>query len=373
MKLLKFERNVFLVGLSLLLSHTAVFSFYHLLPVFLMDYGFLEKNLGYLYTFFLFTYNLGQLLGGVLLKRISARNLYAWSTLLVAALLFILHFPLTKFIVVLILFLIYLLWGIQLPPQGVITHDAERDSTRAFSQIEFFALSGILLGPFLGYAILKSMSIFSVLLVAGFLEVFVAMLRWTIKPQGNGPSESICFPRPNRQMVLIMAFVSLAFFVFYSTSDGPFIPSIMKSVLRLDARGISLVFGVATLISMACIPIFYISSSKFGMWRVMGFSVVLHGLLIYLWSLNYSALYLLVIAFVSVQPVYTYFMPLLMDNVSPSERGGVLGMAGFISGTIGSLSPMLLGHSKNPFFYTFLVSILAGLIVGFFPLKKRDF
>ena len=373
MSLLKLKRNVLLVGLSLLLSLTAVFSFYHLLPVFLMDYGFEEGNLGYLYTFFLFTYNFGQLVGGLLLKRISARSLYAISTLLVAILFVVLYFPLTKFLVVLVLFLIYFLWGIQLPPQGVIVHDAEKDSARAFSQIEFFTLFGILIGPFLGYALLKYISLSAVLLVAGILEFFVTILRWTVKPEEDASFEGLRFPRPNYQIVLITIFVSLAFFVFYSTSDGPFIPAIMKSVLNLDVRGISLVFGVATLVSIACLPLFYISSIKLGMWRVMGFSVVLHGFLVYLWSMNYPALYLLVIAFVSIQPVYTYFMPLLMDNVAISERGGVLGIVGFVSGTIGSLSPMLLGHSKNPFFYAFLVSILAGLIVALFPLKKQGF
>ncbi len=369
----RIKKNVLLVGLSLLLSLTAVFSFYHLLPVFLMGYGFEEKSLGYLYTFFLFTYNFGQLIGGIFLKRISARDLYATSTLLVAVLFLALYFPLSRIMVVVVLFFIYLLWGIQLPPQGVIVHDAEKDSARAFSQIEFFALFGILMGPFLGYALLKYISLRAVLLVAGVLEIFVTALRWYVKKEDTASFEGLKFPGPNRRIVLITIFVSLAFFVFYSTSDGPFIPAIMKNVLNLDLRGISLVFGVATFVSIACIPLFYISSVKFGMWRVMGLSVILHGLLVWLWSMHYPALFLLIIAFVSVQPVYTYFMPLLMDNVSLSERGGVLGVVGFISGTIGSLSPMLLAHSKNPFLYTFVVSIFAGALVLLFPLKKQGF
>ncbi len=373
MSFLRFKRDVLLVGLSLLLSLTAVFSFYHLLPVFLSDLGFSEKSLGYFYTVFLFSYNFGQLAGGLFLRRISPRTLYALSTFLVALALFIISFLKSRILIVFVLFIVYFLWGVQLPPQGVIVHDAEEDAMRGFSQIEFFALIGILIGPFFGYALLKYLSLTSVIFVAAIIEVVVSVLRYLVKTQGEVPQNKVRFPKLTREVLIITAFVSLSFFVFYSTADGPFIPSIMKEVLGLNMRSISLVFGISTLVSIAFIPIFYALAHRFGMWLVMGLSVVFHGLLIYLWSLNFSALFILVFAFVSLQPVYTYFMPVVMENVSLSERGGAVGLVGFVSGTIGSISPMLLSYSKNPFFYAFLVSLLASIIVLLYPLRHKGF
>lgn len=373
MSLLRIKKDVLLVGLSLLFSLTAVFSFYHLLPVFLMRKGFSEKVLGYLYTLFLFSYNFGQLAGGIFLRKITSKVLYTLSTFLVGICLFIITLPKSKFEVVLILFLIYFLWGVQVPPQGIIIHDAEEDSVRGFSQIEFFALLGILIGPFLGYLLLKYLSLKTVLLVAGMIELFVALLRYMVRHGGKASGLVAGFPKLSREILVITVFVSLSFFVFYSTSDGPFIPAILKNTLSLNLREISLVFGIATMVSIAFIPIFYFLSQRFGMWYVMGVSVIFHGFLIYLWSLHYRAIIILIIAFVTVQPVYTYFMPLIMENVEKEERGSIIGAVGFISGTIGSLSPMLLVYSKNPFFYTFIVSILAGIIVLSNPLKNEVF
>lgn len=370
------ERDILLVGLGMLVSLTAIFSFYHLLPLFLMHYGFFKDSLGSIYTFLLFTYNFGQLIGGFMLKWVSARNLYWVSTFIVGMLLIILYFPLTKFLVVFVLFLLYLLWGIQLPPHGVIVYDAEMNSVKAFSQIEFFALMGILLGPFLGYVLLNHISLYSVILIAGILEFFVALLRRLLKTANTVTNNTIKFTGFKREIVFLTVFISLAFFVFYSTSDGPFIPAILKSELNMDLKEISLIFGIATLISIIFIPVFYILSMRFGIWYVMGVSVLFHGLFLYLWSKNYSFLILLIIGFIAVQPVYAYFMPLLMDNVSAAERGNALGIVGFISGIVGSLSPMLLGRSDNPFLYTFLIAIIAGFLTFVFPLGgkgKMDF
>ncbi len=371
LNIMRFNRNILLVGISLLLSLTAVFSFYHLLPLLLLNNGFAESSLGTLYTVFLFSYNAGQLLGGFLLKRIDARRLYALSTLLVALLFALLYLPLTKALLATLLFVIYLLWGIQLPPQGVIVHAAEEDTTRSFSQIEFFALLGILIGPFVGYGLLKFMSLKGVILFAAGLEILVTVIRWNVRDKKDGHGENIRFPRFSRKIVLITVFVSLAFFVFYSTSDGPFIPAILKKALSMDLRQISFLYGISTLISIGFIPVFYLLAKKYGMWKVMGISVFVHGLLIYLWSLQYPALILLVLGFVTVQPTYTYFMPLLMDSVSERERGGVLGAVGFISGTVGSLSPILLGRLGNPFIITCAVSIVAALITLVIPFENQ--
>ncbi len=365
------KRNILLVGISLVLSLTAVFSFYHLLPVFLMDAGFSKSSLGYLYTFFLFTYNAGQLLGGFLLKKISSKSLYTISTLFVTIFLALLYFPFGKTAVVVILFFIYLLWGIQLPPQGVLVHESEDDSAKSFSQVEFFALFGILIGPFAGFWLLKFVSLKGVILFAAVLEMFVTFIRYKVEDEKRYDKTTFKFPKVTRRLVLITVFVSLSFFVFYATSDGPFIPAILKANLGMSLRKISFVFGMATLVSIICIPLFYYLAKKIGMWKVMGISVLIHGTLIYLWSLSYNMLPILVIAFVSVQPVYTYFMPLVMENVGAGERGSVLGLAGFVSGTFGSLSPTLLAGLNNPFIATLFVSVGAVIITLLFSLENK--
>ncbi len=372
MSLLKFKKNVLLVGISLFLSLTAVFSFYHLLPLFLLNNGFAEKSLGTLYTVFLFSYNAGQLLGGFLLKKIDARKLYALSTFTVALFLALLYLPLSKPILVFILFLVYTLWGVQVPPQGVIVHSAEHDTARSFSQVEFFALLGILIGPFAGYAFLKFMRLRDILLLAAGVEVIVSFIRWRIDYQQDEKREDIRFPHFSKKLIIITLFVSLAFFVFYSTADGPFIPAILKKTLSMNLREISFLYGVATFLSIVFIPVFYFLAKKYGMWRVMGVSVFFHGFFIYLWSLNYNLLFLLILSFVTVQPTYTYFMPLILDSVEEKERGGALGTVGFITGTVGSISPILLGGLNNPFLVICIVSIVAAVLTMVFPVENKE-
>ncbi|NCO23702.1 MAG: hypothetical protein COZ07_03905 [Candidatus Infernicultor aquiphilus] len=350
-------QNVSVLSFTVFLVVTTFFTWYPILPIYLLELGANDFQVGFSYTLLALSYALMQFLGGILSDIFGRKRLIIIPTFAL---------PLCYFLAAnsshwttLILFLIIAnsLSALQLPSFYSMIAESVPKTKRgiAYSILELFAILGMTIGPAIGIILIPRIEIkylFYLSSLATFLCALVRML-W-LKETHHYQTKINKFDSFkklfNKKMLLIILALSSLFLLFNLTTNGPFISLYANEVMGLDKSKINLFFALGGLAA-----VFYSLwggkiIDRLGSKKVLLSSTLGLGIFILLWSLSTSLwliILLFAISYIFYQSCHIAYDSFLADISHQQSRGLVIGFIGTCAGLIGSIGPSLGGYLKT--------------------------
>jgi MFS family permease len=363
-------QNVSVLSFTVFLIVTTFFTWYPILPIYLLELGANDFQVGFSYTLLALSYALMQFLGGILSDIFGRKRLIIIPTFAL---------PLCYFLAAnsshwttLILFLIIAnsLSALQLPSFYSMIAESVPKTKRgiAYSTFELFVVLGITIGPAIGMILIPRIEIkylFYLSSLAAFLCALVRTL-W-LKETHHYRTKINKFDSYkklfNKNMLLIILALSSLFLLFNLTVNGPFISLNAHEIMNLTKSKINLLFALggfsAVIYSLWGGKII----DKLGSKKVLLSSTLGLGIFILLWSLSTSLwliILLFAISYIFYQSCYIAYDSFLANISHQQSRGLVIGFIGTCTGLIGSIGPSLGGYLK--FKFGSLLPFWAGLI-----------
>jgi len=344
----------------------SIFSWYFLFPIYLKEIGASDRTINVLYFIFNLTFYIAQVLGGILSDKFGRKPIVVGTTLLYAlsgygiiyskdwlsASLFYAVAPFSS--------------SIQAPAIYALTFESQNARGLAFGMTSFSYNLGLALGPLLGALLFEKIGISGLLKIYSITALVVGIIRWlfleeTLKAKEVDPKHI----RINLDRKKTLTFIGGSFF-FLSLSltiNGPYISLFQKEILNYSQKEINLVF---TQMGIACA----IASLIFGKMadhmdsaKAWAVTSLLHPLLLLGWVMIKGSLILLVGSAIFAEMAYIAYPIFVSSIFEESIRAKGLGMFGFVTGSIGSLSPLLLnifeGQNLN---IPFILATIFGLM-----------
>jgi len=373
------EQNVMVLSLSVAFVIIAFFSWYPILPIYLLELGATDFQVGFSYTLLSLASTLMQFFGGILSDRFGRKWMIVFPSFIFPVLYFLLANSANWQMLVFLLVLVNSLSSLQLPSfYAMIAESVPKiRRAKAYSIFELFVVLGITIGPAVGILLISRMNIRYLFYFSTFITLFCALSRmlWLkethhhrIKINKNDSFKKLF----NKKILLIIAALSSLFLLFNLTTNGPFISLYAKEIMHFNKSKINLLFALGGFAAV----IYSIWGGKIvGKWGsiiTLSGSALGMGLFVILWSLSSSqflTIFLFVILYIFFQSCYISYGALLADITHQQSRGLVIGFIGTTTGLIGSLGPSLGGYLRlyfNPastFWAGFIFALATALIL----------
>lgn len=379
-----FEKNVFVLSFTVFLTVTTFFTWYPILPLYLLELGANDFQVGFSYTLLALSYALMQFLGGILSDIFGRKQLIIIPTFAL---------PLCYFLAgnsspwtTLILFLIIAnsLSALQLPSFYSLIAESVPKTKRgmAYSIFTLFVILGITIGPAIGMILIPRMSIKYLLYLTSLVTFLCALGRaiWLKETHHNRSkinqldSYKKLF---NKNILLIILALSSLSLLFNLTVNGPFLSLNANEIMNLNKSKINLLFALggfaAVIYSLWGEKII----DKLGSKKVLLYSASGLGAFIFLWSLSTSLwliIFLFTISYIFYQSCSIAYASFLADITHQQSRGLVIGFIGTCTGLIGSIGPSLGGYLKFKFgpLLPFWAGLIFALITSLLLTKVKD-
>lgn len=372
-----FGQNVFVLSFTSFIITAAKFTWYPILPVYLVELGANDFQVAFTYTLLTFSSAFMQFLGGMLSDVFGRKHLIVIPTFL---------FPICYLFsanalhwITLTIFLIFAdsLSALQLPSfNALIAESIPKDRRgQAYGFFNLFMALGNTLGPTIGMILIYRMDIKNIFYVVSFINFVCALGRaiWLQEThhirQKADKLQSLNELKRKKILSVILA-LSPIFILKNLTIRGPFISLFAHEVIGLEKPKINLFFALGGLAAVAFSLIGGKIIDKLDSKRVLLYSVLGLGLFIFLWSLSTSFLlivFLFSISYIFYQSCQIAYDSYVADITQKQSRGFFLGFIATCNGLIGSSGPYLGGYLKNQFGAQtpFLVAPLFAIIAFF--------
>ncbi|MCD6363024.1 MAG: MFS transporter [Synergistetes bacterium] len=356
-------RNIITLTITIILLVCTVFSWYFLLPLYLKSLGASDKAISVLYFLFNLAFYIGQIPGGFLTDRIGRKPIVVGTTLLYALAGYGMAFS-SSWIGVSIFYIINALSSsIQMPAILALVFESQEKKGTSFGMTSFSFNLGIAIGPFIGAMLLERIGIKGLLTIYSIAALSMGVARWifleeTLRATGHEHG-SLKDLRMNRTRLLTIIGGTLFFMSLSLTLNGPYISLFQKEGLGLSEPEINIIFSKAGIISAIGVLIFGKIADRIDPAKSWAISSLLHPLLLLGWALLKGCLPLLFISILLAEICYVVYPIFVSTIFSESSRGRGLGIFGFITGSIGSLSPLLVNALSGitEFFTPFLLAL----------------
>ncbi len=379
------EKNVFVLSFTAFIITAAKFTWYPILPIYLIDLGANDFQVAFTYTLLTFSSAFMQFLGGTLSDIFGRRNLIVIPTFI---------FPIcyilsahSSYWLTLIIFLIAAdsLSAIQLPSFYALIAESTQKTKRglAYGFYHLFMVLGRSIGPTVGMILVSRMNIKSIFYLVALINIICALgravfLKETHKMRLKTGNYNFWKYFLNKNVWYIILIFSPLFMLNNLTIKGPFISLYAHEVLRLEKSKINLFFALGSFAAVTYSLLGGKIIDKIGNKKVLAFSVFGLGFFIFLWS--YSPNFILIIILFSITYIFYQSCQIAYDSfvadiTQEQSRGQFIGFIGTCNGVIGSLAPFVGGYLKNqfgmktPFLAALLCALFSFLLLSFKKLE----
>jgi len=367
------NRNVLVLSLTVSLVIVAQFSWYPILPIYLLELGANDFQVGISYTFLSLASTMMQFFGGILSDQLGRKSLIVYPGFIFPLLFFMVAKISSWLILVLILAIVSSLGSLQLPSVYSMIAESvpKKKRAKAYSLFELFVVLGITVGPLIGMILISRFNtkyLFYFSSIITFLCTLSRMFWLTethhhrLKINKNDTFKKLF----NKKILLIIVALSSLFLLFNLTTNGPFISLFAKEIMHFTKSKINLLFALGGFSAV----IFSIWGGKiierWGSKNTLSYSALGMGIFALFWSFTksqFNSFIFFIILYVFFQSCFIAYGALLADITHQQSRGLVIGFIGTVTGVIGSFGPSLGGYLRlhfNP-----ISTFCAGLIFAF--------
>ncbi|OFW54843.1 MAG: hypothetical protein A2163_00170 [Actinobacteria bacterium RBG_13_35_12] len=372
-------QNVSVLSFTVFLIITTFFTWYPILPIYLLELGANDFQVGFSYTLLALAYALMQFLGGILSDIFGRKQLIVIPTFALPLCYFLAANSSNWTTLILFLVIANSLSALQLPSFYSIIAESVPKTKRgvAYSTFELFVVLGITIGPAIGMILIPRIEIKYLFYLSSLITFLCALSRtiWLKETHYNRSkinkldSYKKLF---NKKMLLIILALSSLLLLFNLTVNGPFISLNAHEIMNLNKSKINLLFAsggfAAVIYSLWGGKII----EKWGSKKVLSYSASGLGVFIILWSLSsplWLTIALFTVLYVFFQSCYIAYGSFLADITHRQSRGLVIGFIGTCTGLIGSIGPSLGGYLKfqfgpsSPFWAGLIFALITSLLL----------
>ncbi len=338
-------RNIITLTITIIILVCTVFSWYFLLPLYLKDLGASEKIISILYFLFNLAFYIGQIPGGILTDKIGRKPIIVGTTLLYALAGYGMAFS-SSWLSVSIFYMVSLLSSsIQMPAILALIFESQDRKGTSFGMTSFSFNLGIAIGPFIGAMLLGKVGIKGLFLIYSITALLMGIARWiflkeTLKRKPE--YESIKDLKMDKTRLMTIIGGTLFFMCLSLTLNGPYISLFQKENLGLSKTEINIIFSKAGIISAIGVLIFGKIADRIDPAKSWAVSSLLHPAFLLGWVLLKGYLPLLFTSTLLAEIGYVVYPIFVSTTFTESSRGRGLGIFGFITGSVGSFSPLLV-------------------------------
>ncbi|MCS7233253.1 MAG: MFS transporter [Synergistetes bacterium] len=366
-------KNILILTITIGILSCLLFSWYFLLPLYLKELGASDKMINVAYFIFNLIFYIGQVPGGILSDKFGRKPIIAITTIVYAFSGYGIHLS-KNWIEAFIFYSIGCLSSsIQLPAIYAMTFESQKHKGLSFSLTSFSYNLGLALGPLIGAFLLKKTDIKGLLIIYSIAAFIIGitriiLLEETLSKRNLDPREKASLLRGK----LFLFSGGIFFFLSITlTINGPYISLYLKESLNLLEKDINMIFTKIGITSaLTCLAfskiVGHIDPAK--TWAIAS---LLHPFLLFLWALLRAPLFILILSTIFVEIAYIVY-PILASKAFPEKlRGKGLGLFGFVTGGMGSLSPLLLNlfNEKPPLPLPFVLATIFGFLAFWFIIK----
>jgi MFS family permease len=349
------NRNVIALSVTTFWVVFTLFSWLYLLPVYLKELGATDAHLGVAYSIFGLGFTIMQALGGILSDRLGRKRLIVYPTYLMPVCFLVVAQAGHWLVAAALFFVSNVLTALQMPSFMSMIHESSQRKGRAFGLFEFFIMLGIASGSLVGSFLVKGIGIrwlirgtAAISLVAAVVRH--ALLRETLNHARHEAgslverfSLRLIIDRHRKWILFAAIFLFLAFSI---TVYGPFLTLFQEEVLRFGEDRINLFFAIGGFLSALGSLVGGRLSDHFGARIVLALSLLLHTLLLLIWSLSGGFLALFVLSFSFSQFCHVSYYTLITQSSRERFRGRVVGVFGTVTGAFSALGPFVAMQLK---------------------------
>ena len=372
-------QNVSVLSFTVFLIITTFFTWYPILPIYLLELGANDFQVGFSYTLLALAYALMQFLGGILSDIFGRKQLIIIPTFALPLCYFLAGNSSHWITLILFLTIANSLSALQLPSFYSMIAESVPKTKRgiAYSEFELFVVLGITIGPAIGMILIPRIEI-KYLFYLTSLTTFLCALSRTIWLKETHYNRSKINKLDsykklfNKKMLSIILALSSLLLLFNLTVNGPFISLNAHEIMNLNKSKINLLFALggfaAVIYSLWGGKII----EKWGSKKVLSYSASGLGVFIILWSLSsplWLTIALFTVLYVFFRSCYIAYGSFLADITHRQSRGLVIGFIGTCTGLIGSIGPSLGGYLKfqfgpsSPFWAGLIFALITSLLL----------
>ena len=363
---MKLEQNVKVVSLTTFSMLVAFFSWYYVLPLYLKDLGASDAMIGVLYSLFGLSFTLTQALGGYLSDRLGRKKCIVYPTYTFPFLYLLMAFSKTWQWAALFYLISNISSAIQMPSFTAIIGESSEEKGSAFGYFETFVAFGIALGPLIGGILLSKIGVRGLLILTVFISLLTAVGRhvFVVETLGMRKFEDRKTEKKEDSFQQFLIFGVFLFLLLSLTTHGPFLTLFQEEVLQMRRDKINFLFAMGNFLGALTSIMGGKLTDRIGAYRVLAVSIILHPLLIVIWTFNKTPFFF-VLSFPFIMWAYITYQVLLTEISPEASRGTHIGIFGTITGLAGAMGPFLGMQLKlrygarMPFFGAFIIGILS--------------
>jgi MFS family permease len=363
---MRLEFNVKVISWTTFLILLSFFSWYYVLPLYLKDLGASDAVVGTLYSIFGLGFTLAQVLGGYLADRLGRKKCIVYPTYTFPLLYLLLAYAKSWQIAALLYLISNIGSAIQMPSFTAIVGESSLEKGRAFGYFETFVAFGIAAGPLLGGILLGRIGVRGLILITAFVALITAIGRhiFLIETLGIKRFEKVKEGEREGSFLRFLIFGIFLFLLLSLTTHGPFLTLFQEEVLKMTRDKINFLFAIGNFLGAITSLIGGRLTDRIGAYRVLAISVILHPLLIVIWSFQRTPLFF-ALSFPFIMWAYITYQVLLTDISPETSRGTHIGIFGTITGLAGATGPFLGMQLKlrygdrMPFFTALLIGLVS--------------
>jgi MFS family permease len=340
------NRNLAIISATIFLNLFARFAYYALLPLHLRSLGANDLQVGAVFTALTLARNVFGVFGGALGDRVGRRAMIAVATFAMGPFLILAGLTNDWLTLSITLFLVETCGAFQYPPLNALITESATDNrvARAFSITESAVLTGFIVGPLVGAAVIDYVNIPTLIMCNGIVLMLSGIVRGIglreparHRASGMMPKLRAAIDANVRWYMLSNTLVVATFSIIF----GPFYAIFLRDVWRNSEAEINLLWSVGSLVSLGGI-ILGRMSDRWGGKRVFVFSAVVYAVMMALWGIAPTwqwGLAPLLLAFLFSEAMYMSQQTLQASITSPETRASVVGVIFTTAGLIGGLGP----------------------------------
>lgn len=343
----------------------SIFSWYFLFPLYLKDMGASDRTINVLYFLFNLTFYIAQIPGGILSDKLGRKPIVAGTTLVYALAGYGMAHSESWISASLFYVAATLSSSVQMPALYALLFESQNKKGLAFGLTSFSYNLGLAFGPIVGALLLEKVGIRGLLLIYSLTATVVGLVRWlfleeTLNLKENDSTISLAM---NKTRLMTIVGGTFFFLCLTLTINGPYISLFQKENLKLSEQEINTVFAQTGIASAIGSLIFSKIIDNLNPAKVWAISSLLHPLTLMGWAVFNGLIPLLMTSAILAEIAYIAY-PIFVSSVfEERSRGKGLGLFGFITGSLGSFSPLILNlfNTPNPNL-PFLLATLFGFL-----------
>jgi MFS family permease len=376
------DRNLAIICVTIFLNIFVRFMWDPLLPLHLRALGATAQEIGLAFTLMFFARTGFAIIGGALADRYGRVIVAGITTIGAGVFTFIAAFTDNWLALIGLLIGAAALSSIQWPAlSALITESAGEDKvTHSFSITESAVLTGLIVGPLAGAALLAPLKIPGLLVINGIVQTaagvwrLLALRETAHRARGSVLLNLRAAIDPNvRWLILLGSLVAISFAIPF----GPFFAILARDSWNNSEAEINLIWSAGSFASLAGIALGRMSE-RWGARRVLVISAIGFGVATAIWGLAPTwqwGLAPLLIAFLFSEAIFLAQQTLQAASTTRETRSSVYGMISTTTGFVGGVGPsfgawlITFGGNPLPFVIAGALGVLCALAV--LPIRKR--